>query len=982
MKFEKCLKTTSKKALHRFTALAAVLLAVCLVFMTPAAAWTVDTGWGTDYDTSTEFTIADAGDLAQFAVMVNGGKDFSGKTVKLTNNIDLENQEWTPIGTNDKKPFTGIFDGNGKTISGLSISASTSTYTGLFGAFAGDVKNLYVSGKVSTGMAAGGIAGINSGKITNCYFIGDVILTSSGIAYAGGITGMNIEKIDSCYSTGKVTVSKGNGDYIQEYAGGIAGQNMGTISKCYALNEEISASTSAGRVTDNNPSFPNLENNFGWAGMKVNNDVVTDGTASNTNGQAIYAETFWNDQNFVIPTATLQSEAAYLKPEITLTYNANGGTGTVSSTYSKYARGEPEKVASEDGLTKTGYTFAGWNTQADGNGNAPEDGYIIIEQATTLYAQWTPITYTVKFNGKGGTGDMQNQDFTYGSGTHLTANAFTKEGHDFAGWALSENGEVEYNDGADGSKLTTTANKLVNLYAVWTPETYTVKFDNNTGAGTMADQEFTYGVSQALSEMTFTAPDDKEFAGWALSANGAPKYSNKATVLNLPYDQNKQITLYANWTSASSTAPTTYTVTFKDGDTIVLELLVSAGEKVQQPQVLPKTGYTLSSWNKEDGTEWDFDSNTVNADTTLIANWIGNTYTVKFNANGGDGTMADQTFTYGTSQALTANAFSKTGHSFKGWAETEGGGVKYTDGQSVSYLAESGTVNLYAVWKINKYTITFDTQGGSVIPPITADYGATINRPEHPTKRGYTIDGSNWNNQIPTSMPAENTIVTAKWNANPYFVQFISNGGTGIMDVQVFKYGTPQILTANNFTAPSGKVFNGWNTKADGSGTAYTDRATVSNLIDRSNGYVYLYAQWKSPSSGGSHSTTKTTYTVTFNANGGVGEMFPQTFTSGKEKALNLNFFTKEGYTFAGWATSADGDVVYTDGEIIKVTKSMTLYAVWESNEPVDPEQPGDEPGQPGDEPENPEKPTEPETPAPILAVLAGLGAAVILRRK
>ena len=135
---------------------------------------------------------------------------------------------------------------------------------------------------------------------------------------------------------------------------------------------------------------------------------------------------------------------------------------------------------------------------------------------------------------------------------------------------------------------------------------------------------------------------------------------------------------------------------------------------------------------------------------------------------------------------------------------------------------------------------------------------------------------------------------------------------------------------------------------------------------------ITITAQWKYPSSGGS---SKTTSTVTFNANGGAGEMFPQTFTSGKEKVLNPNFFTREGYTFAGWATSADGDVVYTDGETIKVTKSMTIYAVWESNEPVNPEQPGDDP-------ENPEKPTEPETPAPILAVLAGLGAAVVLRRK
>ena len=134
MKFEKCLKTTSKKALHRFAALAAVLLAVCLVFMTPAAAWTADTDWGTGYDTLTEFSIADAGDLAQFAARVNGGKDFSGKTVKLTADIDLENQEWTPIGDDGyNNLFSGTFDGNGKTISGLQITSANDGFVGLFG---------------------------------------------------------------------------------------------------------------------------------------------------------------------------------------------------------------------------------------------------------------------------------------------------------------------------------------------------------------------------------------------------------------------------------------------------------------------------------------------------------------------------------------------------------------------------------------------------------------------------------------------------------------------------------------------------------------------------------------------------------------------------------------------------------------------------------------------------------------------------------
>ena len=126
---------TSAKPLYRLAATAAVLLAICLVFMMPvSAAWTADTSWGSNYNSATEFTIADAGDLAQFAVMVNGGKDFSGKTVKLTDDIDLGSQEWTPIGDDGyNNLFSGTFDGNGKTISGLQITSANDGFVGLFG---------------------------------------------------------------------------------------------------------------------------------------------------------------------------------------------------------------------------------------------------------------------------------------------------------------------------------------------------------------------------------------------------------------------------------------------------------------------------------------------------------------------------------------------------------------------------------------------------------------------------------------------------------------------------------------------------------------------------------------------------------------------------------------------------------------------------------------------------------------------------------
>ena len=126
---------TSAKPLYRFAATAAVLLAVCLVFMMPVSAeWTVDSKWGSNYDSITEFDIADAGDLAQFSKMVNEGNTFQGKTVKLTADIDLENQEWTPIGDDGyNNLFSGTFDGNGKTISGLQITSANDGFVGLFG---------------------------------------------------------------------------------------------------------------------------------------------------------------------------------------------------------------------------------------------------------------------------------------------------------------------------------------------------------------------------------------------------------------------------------------------------------------------------------------------------------------------------------------------------------------------------------------------------------------------------------------------------------------------------------------------------------------------------------------------------------------------------------------------------------------------------------------------------------------------------------
>ena len=222
------------------------------------------------------------------------------------------------------------------------------------------------------------------------------------------------------------------------------------------------------------------------------------------------------------------------------------------------------------------------------------------------------------------------------------------------------------------------------------------------------------------------------------------------------------------------------------------------------------------------------------------------TYTVTFNANGGTGTMSAQTFTEGEAQALTRNAFTYDGYTFIGWNTVQGGsGASYTDGQTITATAD---LTLYAQWKSNTAIVTFN-----------------------------------------------------------------ANGGTGEMAPQTFTVGTAQALSTNTFTRENYNYKN-WNTAADGSGTTYEN----SQEITVSEGMT-LYAQWEI-----------ITYTVTFESNGGTGDMPAQTFNAGESQSIATNVFTRDNYWFVGWNTTADGTgTSYNDRQSITVTEDITLYAKW-----------------------------------------------------
>ena len=207
-----------------------------------------------------------------------------------------------------------------------------------------------------------------------------------------------------------------------------------------------------------------------------------------------------------------------------------------------------------------------------------------------------------------------------------------------------------------------------------------------------------------------------------------------------------------------------------------------------------RVGYTQVGWSTVDGGEkvYDFkDIYTKNEALTLYPVWNTNKYTITFDTNGGS-EIAPITQDYGTEITAPDNPTRK-GYTFKGWDK------------EIPKTMPAENMTVKAQWKINQYTITFDTNGGSEIAPITQDYGTEITAPDNPTRKGYTFKG--WDKEIPETMPAENMTVKAQWKINQYTITFDTNGGSEIAPITQ-DYGT-EITVPDNPTR-KGYAFRGW----------------------------------------------------------------------------------------------------------------------------------------------------------------------------
>ena len=464
-----------------------------------------------------------------------------------------------------------------------------------------------------------------------------------------------------------------------------------------------------------------------------------------------------------------------------VTLDLGGGTlgGSSEDIQIIVKNGESFTAPSAEGLPRPDGDTENYFMWLDGNGNSYEPGGSVPADVTELTVQWTAPTYAVTLNTNGGTINNGNvTGYTYGVGATLpAADDMTYTGHTFKGWYDNEN--------LTGSPVTAiggaeTGNK--EYWAKWEINRYTITFDtaggseiapitqdygtNITAPANPTRKGYTFkGWDKEIPE-TMPAENITVKAQWEINrytitfdtAGGseiAPITQDYGTNITAPANPTRKGYTFKGWDKEiPETMPAEnitvkaqweinqYTIAFDtNGGSEIATITQDYGTEITAPADPTRKGYTFKGWDKEI-------PETMPAENiTVKAQWEINQYTIAFDTNGGS-EIAPITQDYGTEITAPDNP-TREGYTFIGWD------------RDIPEIMPAENITVTAQWEINRYTITFDTAGGSDIAPITQDYGTNITAPADPTREGYTFIG--WDKAIPTTMPAENITVTAQW---------------------------------------------------------------------------------------------------------------------------------------------------------------------------------------------------------------------------
>ena len=515
--------------------------------------------------------------------------------------------------------------------------------------------------------------------------------------------------------------------------------------------------------------------------------------------------------------------------------------------------GESFTAPSIDGLSLTDSVSEGvtqWWEDEGGNLYKPGDTVPASVEFLSLTHRYD-VTY---LPGAYGTGDtVTDAKFDGFYPLRLRDALFTRPGYTQTGWATTDGGERVY-----GLKDYYYANEVLTLYPVWSPNSYTITFDTDGGS------EISPITQDCGSEITAPANPSKTgytFVGW-----------DKKIPTAMPAEN---ITIKAQWKANS------YTITFDtDGGSEIFPITQDYGSEITAPANPSKTGYTFVGWDKEIPTAMPAEN------ITIKAQWKANSYTITFDTDGGS-EISSITQDYGSEITAPDNP-SKVGCTFVGWDK------------EIPAAMPAENITIKAQWKANSYTITFDTDGGSEISPITQDYGSEITAPANPSKTGYTFVG--WDKEIPTAMPAENITIKAQWKANSYTITFDTDGGSEISPTTQ-DYGSEITAPAN--PSKTGYTFVGWDKE-------------IPTAMPAEN--ITIKAQWKANS-----------YTITFDSDG--GSTVESKTLSWNDKVLDgVAEPIRNGYSFIGWKYIdyiVYANTVYAELAADDSVNGITLKAEW-----------------------------------------------------
>lgn len=398
----------------------------------------------------------------------------------------------------------------------------------------------------------------------------------------------------------------------------------------------------------------------------------------------------------------------------------------VSFTKTSASITKPNAVNGISAPSREGYVFGGWYKNDDFTGTAiAAENIATAENNVTYYAKWIPDCDVIfDFNG----GASTNYVISIPNGVKIDEpiEQPNKAGYVFKYWALSTNLNQEYNWNAE------ITNNIV-IEAVWQEigNNYVVTFDLNGGVGAFNTQVLVANGS-TVSRPTSPSKVGYTFAGWA--PEGQASYYNFSTPVT------SDITLVAVW---QTTQICTITFNLNGGYGDFPDITINRLEKIEEPSAKPaKAGNHFKYWALSTDLTKEYNwNNLVSENITLIAVWENFNRVVSFNSNGGTAAPGTIILNVGDcvsdfEKMLNENQPERTGYTFEFWATSPTSNVAYN-----LDLPVTNNLTLYAIWRINTYTVSFNLDGGSgSFPNKTINYGSTVSKPAAtPTKDGFTF---------------------------------------------------------------------------------------------------------------------------------------------------------------------------------------------------------------------------------------------------